>query len=444
MIHAVRLHLRSLTDNGPHDVVLEPILYGIENFSPNVRFQVQIMGKLLGIAYYDTLCANSQFEIWQWTTGRLIVVCRYPLIAMCYPFSQQLDLLQGLENSPERNGHFFGSFSSFSFLGPTSFILPRDSGKVEVYDFSLSGEDDFIPHPRATFLLPPTAPSVNGSMEILAEPLPCRHPNNVATTLYPMMVDGDDVDLTSPKLFDASKDDRLVRIHWQTVRTVRVRQERTAAATPNRPSLHSFDRAFDLFVPLRVFRDFSGPLHKFSPPTPQSSHPTIPHPFDNLTAFQDSLHKTYEWETWGPPNTRFVELPLSERNIFHRHVYGNHYARVCPITNSFIMLDFTPYRAEWERRRRIDARGNEYVLERRETVLEQGPIVVKQGVHLAGDVSTALPYTYSRRSLGFELPDGIFNRGVMIDDEHVIFMRVRSAFALSIMEIDFFRVGERG
>ncbi len=74
MIHAVKLHLRSLTDNGPHDAALEPILYGIDNFSPNVRFQVQIMGKLLGVAYYDTLCANSQLEIWEWTTGRLIVV----------------------------------------------------------------------------------------------------------------------------------------------------------------------------------------------------------------------------------------------------------------------------------------------------------------------------------------------------------------------------------
>ncbi|KAF8342734.1 uncharacterized protein EI90DRAFT_779613 [Cantharellus anzutake] len=73
MIHAVRLHLRSLSDNGPHDEALGPILYGIENFSHRVRFQIQIMGKLLGIAYYDTLGANSQLEIWDWREGRLIV-----------------------------------------------------------------------------------------------------------------------------------------------------------------------------------------------------------------------------------------------------------------------------------------------------------------------------------------------------------------------------------
>ncbi len=239
-------------------------------------------------------------------------------------------------------------------------------------------------------------------------------------------------------------DDRLVRIHWQTVRTVRVRQGRTAGPPPNGQSLHSFDRAFDLFVPLRVFRDLSGPLRKFSSsltPNPlPSSHATTktPHPFENLSAFQESLHQTYEWETWGPQNTRFVELPLSERNIFHRHVYGNRYARICPVSNSFIMLDFTPYRAEWERRRRIDTRGREHVAEGRETILEKGAVVVKQGVHLATDVSTSLPYTYSRRSLGFELPDDILNRGVMIDDEHVLFMRVRVTISryCPIMELE--------
>ncbi|KAF8342733.1 uncharacterized protein EI90DRAFT_779321 [Cantharellus anzutake] len=271
-------------------------------------------------------------------------------------------------------------------------------------------------------------------MEILAEPLPYRHPGHVesAAGTYSAMAEGDDADLTSPKLFDASKDDRLIRIHWQTLRSVRVRPERAVGPEPNGPSLHTFDRSFDLFVPLRVFRDFDGPTRKFSLLTPDVAPDQRfdVHPFDNLIVLQDTLNKTYEWEAWGPENTRFVELPLSERNVFQRHIYGNRYARICPETNGFIMLDFTPYRAEWERRRCASAGSHGFVAERREMIREKRDNIVKQGVHLAADVRTSLPYTYSRRSFGFEVPDDLFGRGVMIDDEHVLCIKVGCTFCL--------------
>jgi hypothetical protein len=59
----------------PHVSAIEPQIQGIDNYSRHVAVSsIQIMGALIGIVYYDPICAYSQLEIWEWETGRLVTV----------------------------------------------------------------------------------------------------------------------------------------------------------------------------------------------------------------------------------------------------------------------------------------------------------------------------------------------------------------------------------
>ncbi|KAF9519314.1 hypothetical protein BS47DRAFT_1379337 [Hydnum rufescens UP504] len=366
MLFTPTLHVRNLSDNMPHAGAVEPVIHSLDDYSHDVEVSsIQIMGSLLGIVYYDPVCAYSHLEIWEWVTGRLVTE------------------LRSLSKDLYSHG---ACFSSFSFLNPFFFMVPRDAGVIDIYEFSVNGVD-VPPSHVASFHLPPIRFGASGSLVVIAEPLP-----------YDEIQPSDD----PGKLFDVTGDDRMVRIHWSTWRDVHVRQNDPSNLNDLfAPYSASMERCFDIFVPLRIFREY----HKFIPSTCTS---TTDQPFD------------IPWQEWGPKNTRFTNSPTYTRNCFPRHVHGNRSVAVVHSggTPHLVVRDYSRGRPEWMRRFPKEIAADSRV----QLGIDARPLETEGGIHLESNVWSSLPYSCSSRPLGVTL-DGPFTYSVLCDDERVLFIK---------------------
>jgi hypothetical protein len=71
------VHLRSLTTGEAHplakdDTLSLPLYKGRINVTAN--FVIQVFGELLAVLYYPELRRDNQVGIWEWKTGRLLLV----------------------------------------------------------------------------------------------------------------------------------------------------------------------------------------------------------------------------------------------------------------------------------------------------------------------------------------------------------------------------------
>lgn len=266
-------------------------------------------------------------------------------------------------------------------------MIPRDAGVIDIYEFSV--DEINVPLSRvASFHLPPISLGASGSLVVISEPLP-----------YDEIQPSDD----PGKLFDVTEDDRMVRIHWRTWRDVHVRQNQSSFSNDSFvPYSASMERCFDVFVPLRVFRQYYNYV-------PSNRNSPTDQPF------------VIPWQEWGPKNTRFINSPTNVRNNFHRHVHGNRSVAIVHSAGAphIIVRDCSRGRPEWMRRFPKEVVADSRV----QTDIDSRPIETEGGIHLQSDVWSCLPYSWSSRPLGFNL-EGTFAHSVLCDDERILILKV--------------------